>query len=160
MRRAIGPALLCAAVLPGCATKIDDAKGEQLIRKAVTEQVGVPVRSVDCPKGLTAKKGATFRCTVTGQDGTTGQARVTERDDKGHVAVDAPFLHVRDVERGVGAGLSRKVGAKVTVTCPQIVTVAKGGKFTCTARSGKSTADVAITQTDGAGHVHYELQRG
>jgi hypothetical protein len=145
--------------LAGCSTKIDDAAGEKLIRKAVSQQVKAKVRTVTCPKGLTAKKGATFSCQVTGTDGTTGTALVTEKDDKGNVSVNAPFLHVREVEQSIGSGIKAQVGSDVAVKCPQIVVVKAGGTFDCTAISGSDRAKVKVVQQDAQGRVRYTLQR-
>src|SRR3954453_8559230 len=94
--------LAAALLLAGCtrihqAAKIDDAAGEKLIRRAVTEQVQARVRDVSCPNGLKAKEGRTFRCRVTGTDGSSGDAVVTEKNDRGKVAINAPFLHMREV---------------------------------------------------------------
>jgi len=64
---------LGAVVLSGCGeTRIDVAKGERMILDAVREQVRAEVKSVQCPDGLIAKRGETFRCRVTGTDGTFG----------------------------------------------------------------------------------------
>jgi hypothetical protein len=151
--------LAAALALGGCSTEIDAAKGEKLIRRAVTAQVGAKVRSVTCPKGLTAKKGATFRCRVVGADGSSGQVTVTERDDKGKVSIDAPFLHVGEVEDQIEADLKQKVGDDVTLRCPEIVVVAKGDRFSCRGRSGGSRARIAVTQQDARGHVRYRVVR-
>lgn len=158
-RPAVALAGLCAtASLTGCSTKIDAAKGERLIRKTVTDQVGAKVRSVHCPKDLTAKQGATFHCTVVGADGTTGQALVTERNDKGDVGVDAPFLHTIEVERIIAADLKRKVGGTVRVNCPEIVRVERRGRFSCHGHTGRSSARIAVTQLDAHGHVRYAVK--
>jgi hypothetical protein len=159
VRAAAAIAAAGALGLTGCGTEIDSAKGERLIRRAVSEQVGADVRSVRCPKGLEARKGATFRCTVTGRDGSTGQAVVTERDDNGNVGIDAPFLHTGEVERLIAADLKHKVGDAVRVSCPEIVPVRRGGRFTCDGRSGGSRARIAVTQVDLRGHVRYRVKR-
>jgi Domain of unknown function (DUF4333) len=149
--------LAAAVALGGCSTEIDAAKGEKLISKAVKAQVGARIRTVTCPEGLKARKGATFRCTVTGADGSKGDVVVTERDDKGKVSIDAPFLHVREVEEQVSADLREKVGDDVTVTCPEIVVVAEGDRFTCRGRSGGARRRIRVTQQDARGHVRYTV---
>lgn len=148
---------LGALALAGCSTKIDDAAGEKAIRQAVGQQVGADVRSVTCPKNLIAKKGASFTCQVTGSDGTTGTAVVTENDDKGSVSVTAPFLHVHEVERSIAKGIEQQVGSAVKVRCPQIVVVKAGGTFSCTAISRSDHAKVKVVQEDARGRVRYTL---
>jgi hypothetical protein len=160
VRLATVPAVaLALAVLAGCGeTKLDVAKGERMIFDAVSEQVKARVRSVDCPDGLVARKGETFRCRVTGADGTTGEAIVTERDDRGSVSIDAPFLHVRDVEASVAEGIADDIGGgRVKVTCPEIVTVEAGATFRCRARSGGDQARVRVVQQDDQGRVRYQV---
>jgi hypothetical protein len=149
--------LALAAGLTACSTEIDAAKGEKLISTAVSRQVGVKVRSVTCPKGLKAKKGATFTCKVVGADGTTGNVRVTERDAKGKVSIDAPFLHVAEVEEQIAADLRKKVGTAVSVACPDIVVAAEGDRFTCRGRSKDSAPTIRVTQQDARGHVRYRV---
>ena len=146
-------------VLSACAKKIDDAKAEKFISTTVAKQVGAKVKSVKCPSDLTAKKGATFNCTVTGADGSSGITKVTERDDQGNVRVSAPFIDGRELEDSIGAGITRQVGSTVTVSCPEIIVTKKGDTFDCSATSGSDKASVAVTQTDDQGHVRYELQR-
>lgn len=154
------PVLLAALLATGCGeTTIDSAKAEKFIADTVTDQVGAEVESVECPEGLVAKQGETFDCTVTGTDGSSGKAEVTEKDDKGNVNVSAQFVHVRDLEEEIGGGLGEQIGGKVEVTCPEIVVGEKGGKFECEATSGGESAVVAVTQTDDQGNVEYKLEQ-
>lgn len=153
------PILMAAAVaLAGCAKKIDDAKAERFIAKIVTDRVGAKVKSVTCPTGLTAKKGRTFTCTVTGVDGSSGKTQVTGRSDQGAVRVTAPFIHVRELEQSIGADIAKQIGSEVELTCPEIIVGKKGGTFSCTAQSEKKKATVRVTQTDDQGHVRYDLE--
>lgn len=160
MRRALIPLALLAAVVAGCGeTEIDAAEGERFITNAVEEQTGARVESVECPTGLIAEKGATFECTVVGDDGSSGDITVTEEDDEGAVTVDAaPFLRVRDLEEQTGTGISDQTGAKVAVQCPEIVVFEAGDTFECEATSGGDTRTVLVTQKDDKGNVRYELQ--
>jgi len=156
------PLLLLAAVavpLAGCAREIDSAKAERSIARTVADQVGAEVRSVECPDGLTAEKGDTFECTVTGADGSSGTAQVTERDDRGTVSVSAPFIDVGELEQSIEEGIAKQVGDDVDVTCPELVAGAKGDTFDCTASSGPREVTVNVTQTDAQGRVRYELAK-
>ena len=151
---------LLAAGLAGCSSSIDDGKAEKAVSKLVESQIAVQVKSVKCPSGLTAKKGDTFACTVRAQDGSTGKAIVTEKDDKGNGRVSAPFFHAPTVKRLEGlmaTDISRQVGGQVTLTCPQLITAQRGGTFSCDATDGTKTRTVRVTQKDARGNVDYKL---
>ncbi len=159
-RLALVVPLVAAFALAGCAKSIDTDKAEKFIDKTVTAQVGADVKSVKCPSGLTAKKGETFECTVTGADGTSGKALITEKDDQGNVRVSAPFVHSANLEDLMAKNIGEQVGAKdVKVTCPEIIVGKKGGTFDCDAVSGKDKAIVKVTQKDDKGNVNYKLQQ-
>ncbi len=150
---------LALTSLAGCGTTtIDTDKAESAISKAVTEQAVAKVRSVTCPKGKEAKKGGTFTCAVVGTDGSTGNALVTMKDDNGSVSISAPFIHPRDIETGVAAGIEKQAGRRgVTVTCPEIIPGKAGAKTTCQAVAGGDKATVAVTQTNGKGGFDYKV---
>src|ERR1700709_1847853 len=102
----------------GCGeTVIDTDKAERFISKTVGDQAGVRVKSVACPKDVKATKGVTFRCTVTGRDGTKGAVVVSQQDDKGNVHVSAPFLHTREAEVSIAEQIKKQTKAVVSVTC-------------------------------------------
>jgi hypothetical protein len=141
-----------------CGTKtVNTEKGERFIKKTVSQQVGATVKSVKCPDDIKAKKGGTFTCTVTGSDGTTGEAQVVQKDAKGNVRLSAPFVHVRNLERLMASDIGRQVNAKVTIECPEIITGKKGDTFDCKATDGKNDATVKVTQKDDRGNVRYKL---
>jgi hypothetical protein len=149
-----------AVAIGGCSTEIDDKKAEKFITDRVEEQTGASVKSVACPSGLTAKKGATFECTVTGADGTTGVTTVTEKDAKGHVSVSAPFIHKDELEAFLAKNLSDAAGAKdVQVVCPDIIVGEKGDEFECQATSGSDKATLVVTQTNDHGGVRSRFKR-
>ncbi len=152
--------LVLPLLLAGCgATSIDTEKGERFITKTVEDQVGARVKAVKCPEDLTAEKGATFTCTVTGADGTTGDVEVVQKDDKGNVKVSAPILPIRNLEKLMAQDIGQQVGSDVKLSCPEIITREKGATFDCVAASGKDKATVKVTQKDDKGNVNYKLQR-
>ena len=161
MRASLALIAIAAVLVGACgSTKIDAKEAEDLIAESVREQVGAEVKSVSCPTGLTAKKGETFECTVTGTDDTTGKAKVTMKDDEGNVDASAPFVHVRDLEREIAGGIGGQIGASdVEVSCPEIIPGAKGDVFECDATSGADKAVIEVTQTDGLGNVNYKVKR-
>jgi hypothetical protein len=150
------------STVAGCGTTtLDAAKAEEKITEAVTSQVGAKLKTVTCPEDREAKKGDTFPCAVLGQDGSRGDAIVTQKDEEGNVGIRAPFLHVREIERNIGTGLAKQLGGDVVkLTCPEIIVVKAGGTFDCRATQGTSKGTVNVTQKDAKGNVTYKLANG
>ena len=151
------PLLAVAATLVACGTTtIDVAKGERFIHGVVSDQVGARVASVACPDEVEEKEGASFTCRVTGADGSKGDVTVNQEDD-GSLQVVAPFLHVREAEAAMAAGIEKQVDADVSVRCPEIIVVRRNRLLACTATSAGKSRDVAVRLTDDAGHFRYRL---
>ena len=75
-----------ALALTACGgTQIDSGKAESLIAKNIA---GPAPKRVDCPSGVDAKKGTTFKCKVV-YPGGLPPATVTVyiQDDDGHISV-------------------------------------------------------------------------
>jgi NAD(P)H-hydrate repair Nnr-like enzyme with NAD(P)H-hydrate epimerase domain len=88
-------AVLFVAVLAGCGeTTIDKGKAEDLARKAVSH-VGVPVKSVSCPSGVKAKKGASYDCQLVFANGQKATLTFHQTNDSGHVIAGPSDLHVQ-----------------------------------------------------------------
>ncbi|MGH2724858.1 MAG: DUF4333 domain-containing protein [Actinomycetota bacterium] len=66
-------------------SKLDTDKIEAEVTRGIEDQTGVAVQSVDCPDDVELEAGNTFTCTVTAEDGSTGQVDVTQQDDEGNV---------------------------------------------------------------------------
>jgi len=148
---------LVALVAGGCGeTQIDVDKAERFIDQAVQAKVGARVRSVVCPSKVKVKARATFSCVVTGRDGSTGRARVTQRDDKGNMTVRTPFLQPRRAEQAIASELSRATPG-TSIACQEIIVVAKGRRFTCRATAAGATRRISATQTDADGKFTYDL---
>lgn len=164
MRRVLA-VLGAGALASGCSastsTTIDNEKAQASVAEIVRDQVGSRVKSVSCPDDVPVSKGATFTCTVTGQDATTGKvsAKVTD-PDKGRLFVSAPsLLHVRDAEQKIIAELAEQGGPPEKVACPELITVRKGGPFVCRATTQGQTVDVRATATDGNGNFTFKTVR-
>ncbi|MCW3038815.1 MAG: hypothetical protein JWM31_720, partial [Solirubrobacterales bacterium] len=137
----------------------DSGKAEDLIKKAVVNDAGAKIKSVDCPGDKTAKKGGTFTCQVTGADGTKGSALVTMTSDDGKVRVSAPFVHPREAESQIAKGIKDQAKLKaIAVTCPEIIVGKAGATFTCKAVGDGQKADVLVTQTNGTGGFTYKVR--
>lgn len=148
-------ALLTTLALAGCGkSEIDVDKASTFIDSAVEKEIGAKVKAVDCPESVEVKAKSTFKCVVTGSDDTKGDAKVTQRDDKGNMVVSAPFLHPREAEGAIQSQLRKRARA-ATVTCPEIIVVAKGGEFDCKVVSAGPTKLVSATQTDTIGNFTY-----
>jgi Domain of unknown function (DUF4333) len=153
-----GLAVAASFAALGCGEAvIDSAKVEKSIGKSVIDQTGVRVKSVSCPKDRAVKKGDTFTCTVVAKDDTKGKAVVTQRDDKGNLATEAPFLHIRGVEGAIAEQIKQQTKATVTVACPEIVVPKTGAKFRCEASDGKLKRQVETTMTDARGNLRFKL---
>jgi hypothetical protein len=85
LRHAVIPiAVLSAVPLAGCGTKTLDTS--QIETQLKTKLAGnAPLKSVDCPSSVDAKKGGKFTCTATAASGNKYTVNVTQTDDNGHV---------------------------------------------------------------------------
>jgi hypothetical protein len=137
-------------------TVIDSAKVEKFTGKIVT-RAGIAVKWVSCPKDPKAKKGATFKCTVTGSDGSKGAATVTQSDAKGNVKVNAPFMDPNVVETQTAKQIKEQLKTTVSVNCPEIVIVNASATYLCDATDGTNTRKVKITITDANGSFTFKL---
>jgi len=150
-------ALAATLALAGCGeTTIDSAKGETFIRGVVTDQIGAKVKTVSCPDDVKAMKGDMFKCQVTAADGSKGDVDVTQADDAGNVKVNADFLHVREAEQVISQQISRPGAPTAKVACQEIVLVAKGERFGCTATSGSDELELAVRLTDDTGKFAFK----
>jgi hypothetical protein len=150
-----------ACVGSGCGPgMIDTAKAQATTKTVIAQQTGAAVRSVSCPRNITERKGATFTCTITGADGTTATALVTQKDAHGNVEISAPtLLHTGAAAKLIAARLTRQFGFTVRVTCPDLVDAHKGTALTCTATDPKGvTRKVAVTVTNDRGAITYQLR--
>ncbi|MEY2441030.1 MAG: hypothetical protein QOJ46_456 [bacterium] len=148
---------LAAFAAAGCGEQqIDVKKSAKLIQSSVEQQVGATVKSIKCPDEVKVKAKAVFTCLVTGADGTTGTASVTQTDGKGTISVAAPFLHKDEAEQSIQTDL-RKREPRATVVCPDIIVVKVGGTFECRANLGEINATVVVTQANGS--IKYKIKR-
>ena len=155
------PLVAFVSALTGCTKTIDATKGEEEISKAVRVQAGAQVKSVECPTGEKIEKGATFTCKVTAKDGTTGDVLVTQKDDKGNVRFNAPFIHMDEAEAAIVEQIKAQVKdvGEVTVDCPDIVVGEPGAPFKCDGKAGTSVFIVNGVQTDGKGKFTFKTAK-
>jgi hypothetical protein len=60
------------------------------------------------------------------------------------------------VERAIADSILRERNLRTTVSCPTRVPQKSGHAFTCQARLDVGIYPIAVTETNGAGHVRYE----
>jgi hypothetical protein len=146
---------VAALTATGCGEQqIDVKKSAKLIQTSVEEQIGADVKTIKCPDQVKVKAKAVFTCRVTGADGTTGTASVTQIDGKGTISVTAPFLPKNEAEQSLQADL-RKRSPRATVVCPDIIIMKLGGKFECQANRGEVNDTIFATQTNARGSFRY-----
>ena len=91
--RPLGLAVLLAVALAGCGEdRIDTARVETEVERAVEQQARVPVAEVACPKDVSIEEGGRFVCTVTGDNGGEAKVQVVQTDDQGNVRFQATGL--------------------------------------------------------------------
>src|SRR5437763_16842063 len=96
VRRVVTLGLAMTLAAAGCSTgqlQIDQKKAEGLARQ-IAGSGTVSLKSVSCPKGLKAKKGADFDCELVYADGTKGTITIHQLDDKGRMRTSAADVHV------------------------------------------------------------------
>jgi hypothetical protein len=84
VRCAVGAVLVGVTVLAvGCTRTLDKSGLEAQLATELQSSGSAP--TVDCPDGVKAQSGATFKCTATDPSGTTFSITVTQADDQGNV---------------------------------------------------------------------------
>src|ERR1700753_2116328 len=85
MRGALAAALVVAGIaVSGCATTIDESKAADFVRRGFAG-TAAEAREVSCPKDVEARRGKTFTCRVTWDDGDTGTVTLHMVSDDGNV---------------------------------------------------------------------------
>ena len=151
-------ALASATAIAGCAKEIDNKDAEAFLTDSISKQTGSTIKAVSCPDGISLKRGDTFDCSVTAADGTSGTVTVTQTNGDGGVSISTPFLPIARLANQIAARLSEQVDEKVTLECPDLVKVEKGGRFDCRGTNGEKTRRIIVTQKDDKGNVKYTLR--
>lgn len=132
---------------------------ERFVGDTIRKQVTGRRITSRCPDIVVARKGGSFVCHVSGDDGTRGDVRGTE-DGVNHLAIDANFLHTGTTEIEIARDVAGKTGAAaVEAICPAILTSMVGQRFDCDVTSGKDRITVVATQTNAKGGFSYRQKR-
>lgn len=160
----LGVVALAGATLVGCSTTttLDRDKLHAFIENDLIDDDAVEVTDADCPEVENPEVGQTFECSaqVEGQD---VRIEVTVTDaEEGIVDVESldAILVVSVLESGIADDLTEQLGFDVTIECSDedYLVAEVASVLTCEASDGAGeTADVAVTVTDAAGNVSFEI---
>jgi hypothetical protein len=95
----VAPLAASLVALCGCSAsvggnKIDHKKAEDVARK-VAGSGTVQLKTVTCPSGVDAKKGADFDCDLVYADGTKGTITIHQTDDSGRISTAGTDIHIQ-----------------------------------------------------------------
>jgi len=78
-------AFLTAGLVAGCSNSLNQADVQSKLSQGMNEQLGGDF-TVTCPSDIAVAAGATFTCSTSGADGSTGTIAVTQDDDQGNLS--------------------------------------------------------------------------
>jgi hypothetical protein len=157
----IAAALAIGALSAGCGSSddetttsaasatVDDAQVEQGIKDDLSTS-SAKVTSAKCPSDVTVKKGDTFTCTVTFDNGATGEATVTQQGlDKYTYELKAGSVQVpgSTADAAVEKSLAAQGIPNATVNCPDNIIVKVGTTVTCNVSGTQAIASGTVTFT-------------
>ena len=168
-RTVVAGALAVAALTAGCGSSgsdtatsatpktVDDAQVEQGI-KADLSTSSAKVTSAKCPSDIPVKQGDTFTCTVTFDNGATGDATVTQQGLNKYTyelkpgSVQVPGA---TADAAVEKSLAAQGLPDATADCPSNIIVKVGTTVTCnvTGAGGAASGTVTFTFSDAEGTV-------
>jgi len=147
---------LLALIAVGCGNaKVDTAGVENGIKQQVTA-AGSPVSKVDCPSDVKVEKGATFKCSVTFENGATGKVQVLQEGGHHYVYSLAPgSVQVPGsvLEKKIQQQLTQQGATNPAVNCPDNIIVKVGTYVVCDVSGPKGKGTVKFTFSDASGTV-------
>jgi hypothetical protein len=137
-----------------CKKKVDTADFEGRL-KTRTEALGLVGATVKCPKGVEAKKGQEFECSVTiGERSYVLVATVTKVDGK-ELGMDTKWkdgdaVITAKLAPALGTELGKQFGTPVTVDCGKdaMIFLDKSRNVTCDLTAADAKAKVLVTFDD------------
>jgi len=151
-----------AVPLAGCGEKVIDAERvESLIRE--TPSPAFPITGAECPEDVGVKKGDTFECEVSYDNGSEEAWTFEQLDGDGAVRTSQVLQtklpddrsEVRIIPANVEALIQKSATKPLEdVDCPAGVEVKKGDRFECTASFRDGTKEkVTVVQRDDLGNI-------
>lgn len=147
----------------GCKKKVDSKDFESRL-KTRTEQLGLTGAVVSCPKGIEAKEGQSFECTVNvgGKDYTL-VSTITKVDGK-ELGMDTKWkdgdaIITSKLAPALGEELSKQFGTQVTTDCGKDAMrfIDKDRNLTCDLTAGDTKAKVVVTFDDKLAPTSWKL---
>lgn len=160
---AIGLASACTGeVSCGASKKIDGRKAEKFLRDHYKKSA-TRVGQIKCPDGLKKKKGATFICHVTAENGDVIKAEFTQTDGDGYVEV----TKMESIVSGQALMVELRKLAKENKTtselelssieCPKDQKAVKGKTFECQGKIEDGFVLFQVELTDDEGTVNFRF---
>lgn len=158
---AVSGLLVLAACSDGADT-LDQAATERAVGKAVAAKVDPKVTATTCPDPIEREEDGRFTCTVTLQGAGDLPVSVTQTDEDGTLRVvpGAAVVTQERVTSELKAALKEQFGRSFQVACDlddDVAVRAPGSTATCTARDATSRRTVAVTVTDTAGTLSFDV---
>jgi hypothetical protein len=146
-----------------CKKKVDTADFEGRLKKR-TDELGLTGATVSCPKGVEAKEGQSFDCSVSvGGKTYVLVATVTKVDGK-ELGMDTKWKEGEAIINTklaplLGAELSKQFGTPVTTDCGKdtMVFLDKDRNVTCDLTAGETKAKVLVTFDDKLNPTNWKL---
>lgn len=145
---------------------VDTEIVESTIAEQFTEQSGISVKSVSCPRNIEVKVDDQFNCTLTATDDKSMEAVVTQTNEQGGFSWNATsgLISYDKVEGLIKTGLQDQENLAVTPSCgtPQTryIIAYSGEKFSCSATDSngrKIPISVSVQSDDGQVVVNWKL---
>jgi hypothetical protein len=136
---------------------VDDAQVEQGIKASLSTS-SVAATSAKCPTDIPVEKGDTFTCTVTFDNGATGEAKVTQHG-LGRYTYELKSGSVQVPGATADAAVEHSLAAQglpnATADCPANIIVKVGTTVTCnlSGAGGAASGTVTFTFSDAEGTV-------
>lgn len=165
LARALGAALvvLGASACSEEATTLDRSATERAVERVLGGRVDADVADVRCPAEIERGVGRRFRCEASLDDDDAGRLRLRVRqvDDDGALAIELldAVVDPQDVATDLTRSLVEELGRSFTVDCGAAgpLVVAPGHVLTCSVADATSEREVAVTVTDAAGTLAYDV---
>jgi hypothetical protein len=146
-----------------CKKKVDSADFEGRLKKR-TDELGLAGATVSCPKGIEAKEGQSFDCSVTvGGKAYVLVATITKVDGK-ELGMDTKWkdgeaIITSKLAPALGTELGKQFGTAVTVDCGKdaMVFLDKARNVTCDLAAGDAKSKVLVTFDDKLVPTNWKL---
>ena len=153
-RGVIVPAAAAVLLVAGCGgTTISGQKADALVKRVLTQKP----KSVNCPDGLTPKKGATFQCKVVFANGDAGTITLHETNNSGHAVTGSRDIRVDTISSSAATGVVQNWASGrgvqlASINCPPSSPGGIGQTVTCQVadKTGKkATVDLQVANQLG-----------